>query len=163
MACSVFEIGGRTESITKIAWENNAIKQKNALTQPYNYQAERFKAFMETNCIGRVEKAFQTALRDSKTVTAKMQLTAEEKKKEYYRIEGELNTKMAANVDDSLQAAIYDRVKDIDSREDGSRMSVVGIYAAIKGYDGIYIHNGNGWQHGFNVILNRSKVIASIE
>lgn len=159
----VFEIGGRTESITKIAWENNAIKQKNALTQPYNYQAERFKAFMETNCISRVEKAFQTALRDSKTVTAKMQLTAEEKKKEYYRIEGELNTKMAANVDDSLQAAIYDRVKDIDSREDGSRMSVVGIYAAIKGYDGIYIHNGNGWSHGFNVILNRSKVIASIE
>ena len=35
----------------------------------------------------------------------------------------------------------------------------VGVYAAIQGYDGYYVPNGNGYSNSFMIILNRSKVI----
>lgn len=159
----LFKIGGQSFSIARIAWENNAIKRKNALTQPYNYQAERFKTFMETNCIGRVEKAVDHALRNSKDATKKLQDECDEKQKNYYKIKDELAQETQANISGTLYSYIYDEVKSLSTRSSGDSMSAVGIYAAMRGYDGIFVHNGNDCNHGFNVILNRSKIITSVE
>lgn len=159
----LFRIGGQTLSITRHGWENNAIKRKNALTQPYNFHATRFKTFMETNCISRVSKAVDDALKHSHDATQKLQKDVENKKKDYYTIEDKIKQETAANISDDLYSYIYDRVKNLDPRDDGDSMSVLGIYAAWQGYDGIFVHNGNSGIHGFNVILNRSKVITSIE
>jgi len=159
----VFEINGQRESIARESWENNAIRRKSAITSPYHYQAELFKTFMETNCIGKVQKAIDFALRHSTDATAKAQAEADTKEKEYYKIDADLKQAMQNSVSDSLYSYIYSKVKGLGLRDSGDNMSVVGIYAAMKGYDGIYIHNGNDWNHGFNVILNRSKVITSME
>ena len=40
---------------------------------------------------------------------------------------------------------------------------VLGIWAALKGYDAIECKNGNGSSNSFYVILNRSKLIISNE
>ena len=160
---ALFSIGGQSISITRHGWENNAIKRKNSLTQPYNYHATRFKTFMETNCVGRVQKAVDHAIKNSTDATKKLQTEVEVKKKMYYDIQDQIQRESQANFANDLYSYIYDRVKGLDPRSDGDSMSVVGIFAAMEGYDGIFVHNGNGGIHGFNVILNRSKVITSIE
>lgn len=160
----LFKVGGQVLSITRNGWNTNAIKQKNALTQPYNWHAERFKTFMETNCIRKVEKAVQYAIDNSTDAVNKLKDDVQKVSKEWYDKKAEYDKELAAaTTNDSLYALIYDRVKDIGPRNSGDNISVVGIYAAMKGYDGIYVHNGNTENHGFNVILNRTKVITSME
>ena len=160
----LFKIGGATLSITRHGWENNAIKRKTALTKPYNYHAERFKTFMETNYIGRVGKMVDVAMRKSDTISNQLKSDVATKKNEYYTKESELNNKIqSAAKGDDLYSHIYSRVRNLNSRRSGSDMSLLGIYAAMKGYDGIYVHNGNDGSHGFNVILNRSKIVTSMD
>ena len=162
---AVFRIGGESLSITRYGWDNNAIKRKNAMTQPYNYHAERFKTFMETNCISTVDKAVKHAIANSSDRIKKMKDEVQDYKKQWYDKKAEYDKETsAASGLDSLRGIIYNRVKDIGPRDSGeSTMGLVGIYAAMMGYDGIYVHNGNTSNHGFNVILNRTKVITSIE
>lgn len=160
----LFKIGGATLSITRHGWDTNSIKRKNSLTQPYNYHAERFKLFMETNYIGRVGKMVDNAIKNSHEISKKLRADVEEKKNEYYAKKTELDNKIqSVSSGDDLYSHIYSNIKNINERDSGHKMSVVGIYAAMKGYDGIYVHNGNGGSHGFNVILNRSKIVTSID
>lgn len=160
----LFKIGGATLSITRHGWENNAIKRKTALTKPYNYHAERFKTFMETNYIGRVDKMVNAALKNSGYISKQLKSDVDTKKFEYYKKEIELNTKIQLTAKgDDLYSHIYSRVRNLSSRHSGDNMSLLGIYAAMKGYDGIYVHNGNDSSHGFNVILNRSKIVTSMD
>lgn len=160
----LFKMGGQLLSITRHGWDNNAIKYKNALVPPYNYHAERFKTFMETNCIRKVEKAVKDAVDNSTDAINKLKDNVQKVSKQWYDKKAEYDKEVAAaTTDNSLYGLIYNRVKDIGSRDSGGNISVVGIYAAMKGYDGIYVHNGNSENHGFNVILNRTKVITSME
>jgi hypothetical protein len=160
-----FKMNGETMSISRYAWEHNAIKQKNAITQPYNYHASEFKVFMETNCISVVDKAVKYAIANSSDRIKKLKEDVSAREKEWYGKKAELDietTKLSSP--DSLRGIIYDKIKDIGPRDSGSStIGCVGIYAALMGYDGIYVHNGNTGNHGFNVILNRSKVITSVE
>lgn len=160
----LFKIGGATLSITRHGWDTNSIKRKNSLTQPYNYHAKRFKLFMETNYIGRVGKMVDNAIKNSHEISKKLRADVEEKRNEYYAKKTELDNKIqSVSSGDDLYSHIYSNIKNINERYSGNNMSVVGIYAAMKGYDGIYVHNGNGGSHGFNVILNRSKIVTSID
>lgn len=159
----LFRMGSESISITRNGWDTNAIKRKNMFTPFYNFHAERFQTFMETNCVRKVEKAVEHALKNSKDATEKLAKERDEKKTAYHEIEEELNELSAKNLTSTLYSCIYNAVKGLGTRSSGSSMSVVGIYAAIRGYDGIYVHNGNGENHGFNVILNRSKIITSVE
>ena len=160
-----FRMGAETLSIARYSWENNAIKYKNAMTPPYNYHAERFKTFMETNCISRVDKAVKNAIANSSDRIKKMKDEVQDYQKQWYDKKAQYDKETsAASGLDSLRGIIYNTVKDIGPRKSGEySMGVVGIYAAMMGYDGIYVHNGNTSNHGFNVILNRTKVITSIE
>ena len=158
-------MNGESISITRYAWYNNAIKRKNAMTQPYNYHAERFKTFMETNCISVVDKAVKYAIANSSDRIKKLKEDVSAREKEWYGKKAELDIETAKlSSTDSLRGIIYDKIKDIGPRDSGSStIGCVGIYAALMGYDGIYVHNGNTGNHGFNVILNRTKVITSVE
>lgn len=159
-----FTIGGETLTIARYSWENNAIKRKNSLIQPYNFHAERFKTLMETHCIRRVETAVKKAVDNSTDAVKKMKDDVQAISKSWYDKKSEYDKEVAAaSTDESLYGLIYDSVKDIGPRNSGDNISVVGIYAAMKGYDGIYVHNGNTENHGFNVILNRTKCITSME
>lgn len=159
-----FTIGGETLTIARYSWDNNAIKRKNSLTQQYNFHAERFKTFMETHCIRRVEVAVKKAIDNSTDAVKKMKDDVQAISKSWYDKKSEYDKEVAAAATgDSLYGLIYDKVKNIGPRDSGGDISVVGIYAAMKGYDGIYIHNGNTENHGFNVILNRTKCITSME
>ena len=62
-----------------------------------------------------------------------------------------------------MYKAVYNQLQGVDYRNTGAQKSILGIYAVLKGYDGIYVKNGNGGKHGFEIILNRSKIITSVE
>lgn len=160
-----FTIGGQTLSIARYSWDNNAIKRKNAMTQPYNYHAELFKTFMETNCISRVSKAVQYAISNSSDRIKKFKDDVQKCQMDWNAKKAVFDKESAKLSDtDSLRGIIYNKVKDVKPRDGGSsHMGCIGIYAAMMGYDGIYVHNGNTSDHGFNVILNRTKIVTSIE
>lgn len=162
---ALFTIGGNSISITRNGWNTNAIKRKNAMTQPYNFHAEKFKTFMETNCIRPVEKAVQYAINNSKDKIQQLKDDVQNLQKAWYDKKDEYDKETAVAVNsDSMLGLIYQKVKDIGPRNASSdAMGYVGIYAAAVGYDGIYVHNGNTSNHGFNVILNRTKIVTSIE
>ena len=161
----VFTIGGESMSISRYAWEHNAIKVKNSLTPPYNYHATLFRVFMETNCISRAEKAVRYAIDNSKNVIDKMKDDVQAASRKYYAKKSEYDTlSNASNTGNTIRGMLYNRLKSIGPRDSGEdRMGLIGLYAAVKGYDGIYVHNGNSYNHGFNVILNRTKVVTSVE
>lgn len=159
-----FKMNGQICYIAAHSWENNAILRKNAMTSAYCYPAERFKIFMETNCISVVDRAVKAAKESSKgkikDIKDKMNDLENDwlkKKNEYDKLSND------AIKSDSLHGILYNKLKDVKSRDSGNTLGVIGIYAAMKGYDGIYVHNGNTSNHGFNVILNRTKVVTSID
>ena len=83
---------------------------------------------------------------------------------DYRNKEKEYNDEVAKNTSnpDDIYNKIYQQVKDCKYRSTGEEKSLLGIYAALKGYDGIYQPDGNSSGHGFVVVLNRSKIITSI-
>lgn len=155
---------GNTILISKSSWENNAIKRKNNMTKPYHFQAERFKNFYDVNAVKPAANAVKAEMNKSDGMVKKIQEEANKSEQSYYKKKIEYDTALnASGTNDTMIGAIYNTVKNLDPRDSGNHsMSVVGIYAALQGYDGIYVHNGNGGNHGFNVILNRSKIVASI-
>ena len=162
---ALFTIGGNSISITRNGWNTNAIKRKNALTQPYNFHAEKFKTFMETNCVRPVEKAVQKAINNSADKIKQLKDNVQVLQKAWYDKKDELDkeTQVSSNPDSMLDI-IYQGIKNIGPRNaSNDAMGWAGIYAAVLGYDGIYVHNGNTGNHGFNVILNRTKIVTSIE
>lgn len=93
-------------------------------------------------------------------------------KNDYYNKEKEYNDETAralaggtgAIKGTDIYSRIYNIAKHCTYQNSGnSSKSVLGLYAALKGYDGIYQPDGNGSGHGFTIILNRSKIVTSID
>lgn len=158
-----FSIGGQDLYISKYSWEHNAVKQKNQFSNPYHYQAEKFKVFFDTNCIKRVQQKIDAELYSGK-LTKSLQEKVNKNKNDYLKKEKEYNDATAlSGGSNDVYSRIYNIVKKCDYHSNGnSNKSLLGLYAALKGYDGIYQPNGNGSGHGFMIILNRSKIITSI-
>lgn len=158
------EIGNNDIYISKYSWNNNAVKQKNQFTSPYHFQAERFMTFFDTNCVKVAHDAVQKELKEGKK-SKELQEAIAQNKKDYYDKQKEYDeeTKVTSVNGTDLYSRIYNSVKNCEYRTSGDDKSLLGIYAALKGYDGIYQPDGNGSGHGFVVILNRSKIITSIE
>lgn len=157
------KIGHRELYIAKYSWNNNAVKQKNQFTAPYHYQAEKFTTFFNTNCVGPANAAAEKEIQNGK-MTQELNTKVNNAKKLYYDKEDEYNkeTQMAQLNPTDIYSRIYNAVKSLGYRDSGSRRSYLGIYAALKGYDGIYQPDGNSSGHGFTIILNRSKIVTSI-
>lgn len=157
------QIGNETLWITKYSWNTNAVKQKNQFTNPYHYQAEKFLTFFDTHCVKPAEDAVQKEL-SSGTMSRELKDKVNKNEIDYRNKEREYNDELAKNTSnpDDIYNKIYQQVKNCEYRSTGDEKSLLGIYAALKGYDGIYQPDGNSSGHGFVVILNRSKIITSI-
>lgn len=156
------EIGNNTLWISKYSWNNNAVKQKNQFTNPYHYQAEKFLTFFDTNCVKPAEDAVQKELLSGR-MTTELKDKVAKSQKAYYDKKQEYDDEMSKSTgSDDIYSRIYKEVKDYKYRSSGGAKSLLGVYAALKGYDGIYQPDGNGSGHGFVIILNRSKIITSV-
>lgn len=162
----LIELNQKEYYMSKYSWNNNAVKQKNQFTAPYHFQAERFMTFFDTNYVKPVEDAVQKELKDG-TTTKKLEEAVKKNEQDYNKkkdeYENEINTFNSKNGNDDIYTRIFKEVKDCSYSTSGSHKSLIGVYAALKGYDGIYQPNGNGCGHGFVIILNRSKIVTSVE
>lgn len=162
------EMGGRSLYLSKYSWNNNAVKQKNQFTAPYHYQAERFLTFFDTNCVKPAADALAAEVNSGrkaaelKTAIAKNKVDYTAKKREY-EDEISLTSSAAKGGKPDIYSRIYNAVKDCKYETSGSEKSLLGIYAALKGYDGIYQPCGNHSGHGFVIVLNRSKIVTSVQ
>lgn len=154
------ELGGNTLWISKYSWNNNAVKQKNQFTSPYHYQAEKFITFFDTNCVKKVEDAIQKEISSGK-IASELKNKIKESEKQYNKKKQEYDEELSLASND-IYSKIYKEVKGCEYRHSGGSKSLLGIYAALKGYDGIYQPDGNSSGHGFVIILNRSKIITSV-
>lgn len=158
--------GSRSIYIAKYSWEHNAIKQKNAMSRAYHFQVARFLTFFDTNKTQVVDKEVQREINAPDGIIRK-QLSEEISKLRtaYHDKQQEIDTetKVAAGKE-NLYDKLYKVLSRCNYRTSGnSDKSMLGIYAALRGYDGIYVRNGNGGIQGFTIILNRSKIITSID
>lgn len=153
-----FELGGADLWISKYSWNNNAVKQKNQFTAPYHYQAEKFLTFVDTNYVKPANDALQTELNKG-TAAKAIQDKVNQNRKDYNDKKLEYDRATSNDTADNIYGRIYKAVKDLNYRSSGDDRSLLGIYAALQGYDGIYQPDGNNSGHGFTIILNRSKIV----
>lgn len=160
------ELGGRDLYISKYSWNNNAIKQKNQFTAPYHFQQQKFSVFFDTNCVRPAAEAVQKELVSGKKAKD-LQNKVNSLRTDYYAKEKEHNDATSVKSGESKQTDIYSRiyneVRNCSYSSSGNYgKSIIGVYAALKGYDGIYQPDGNGSGHGFMIILNRSKIVTTV-
>ena len=120
--------------------------------------------YLDTNCVKPASDAVQKEL-DSGKKSAELKAKVAKSKQDYYNKEKEYNDEIniAGSVSgNDIYSRIYNKVKSYGYRSSGGDKSLLGIYAALKGYDGIYQPDGNGSGHGFVIILNRSKIVTSL-
>ena len=161
------ELGGRDLYISKYSWNNNAIKQKNQFTPPYHFQQQKFSVFFDTNCVRPATEAVEKELMSGKKAQ-ELKDKVNKLRADYYAKEKEYNdatstASSGASSGKDIYSRIYNVVRNCSYSSSGNYgKSVIGIYAALKGYDGIYQPDGNGTGHGFTIILNRSKIVTNV-
>lgn len=129
-----------------------AIKQKNQFTQPYHFALERFHQWVMTEHVLKVEKAKQAAVDELGEKINKLKSDIQDYKTQRSNLNQQLSALSNPDPDADIYSAIYHEVK-------RGSLEAVGVYAALKGWDGIYQPHGNGGKNTFAVILNRSKIV----
>lgn len=151
----VFALPNSKEKFTlsRYQWENNAIKQKNALSKAYNYPLKSFQNWMMKEHYGVIDKKVAEELKNISPVINQLQsdivITENELERKNKDI---LEIKQVKNPDDTIMSGIYSAALEKDYES-------IGVYAALKGYDALIQPNGNGSSNSFMIILNRTKVI----
>lgn len=129
-----------------------SIKQQGQWGSTFNSAVQRFQLWFDRNCNTPAAAARQEALTHVSEIIDKLSkekyvlITKLDDKKQ------ELHTETTVDPEKSLHNAIYHYATS------GYR-EAYGIYAALKGYDAIEVPNGNGHNHSFYVIVNRSKMV----
>jgi hypothetical protein len=144
--------------ISKYSWNNNAVKQKNSFTVPYHYQAEKFQTFFDTNFIKPVKDAITSEI-NSGNIGRDLRSKVIKNESDYYKKKNEYDDEVNKSIPDNIYGYIYNICKDLNYRSRGRERSVLGIYAALRGYDGIIQPDGNDHGHSFCIVLNRSKIV----
>lgn len=129
-----------------------AIKQKNQFTPPYHYALQRFVEWVRTEHVNKVARAKQQAIDDLGPVITDLQNKISQAKSKRDTLNDQINQLNNPDPDANIYAAIYDQVK-------RGNMEAVGVYAALKGYDGMYQEHGNGGRNTYAIIFNRSKIV----
>lgn len=149
-----FELPNSDEKCVVNIYQYNgqfSILQKNPFAPAYNGAVNRFMNWMETNHVAKAYEAYKEE-RDSKGDKIDA-LNKQKSDAQDERRKKEVELADSTNVGEStMLGAIY--------KNKGYRQ-VLGLFAAIKGYDAIEVKNGNGEANSFYVILNRSKLIVS--
>lgn len=143
-----------TFTITQNQYERpNAIKRKNAFSPAYHFPIERLKEWFTREHVAKVDAAVKEAVDNLGDAVSKLQGQISDLRQKYSDKKNEIKKKSCPDPNGSIMEAIYDAVVNHGSMEE------LGIYAALKGYDGLYQSNGNGSGHGYQIILNRSRLV----
>ena len=130
-----------------------SILRKNPFTPAYNGAVARFVNWIETEHISKAVDAYKTERDNRGDKVTKLQNERNAKNTELRDKKDELD-KVSTADDSTFMGAIY---------HNKGYAEVLGLYAAIRGYDAIECKNGNGRKNSFYVILNRSKATVSNE
>lgn len=151
---ATFELPNSSEKCVVNVYQYNgpfSILRKNPFAPAYNAAVQRFVNWMETEHISKAWTALKEERDSSGDKMDSLKQQKANKEAERRGKEAELADSTNAN-DSTMLGAIY--------KNKGYRQ-VLGLFAAIKGYDAIEVTNGNGRKNSFYVILNRSKLIVS--
>lgn len=105
-----------------------------------------------TEHVAKVERAKQAAIDDLGDKINNLKTDIQNYKTNRASLNQQLNQLSNPDPDADIYSAIYSEVK-------GGSLEAIGVYAALKGYDGIYQPHGNGGPNSFAIILNRSKIV----
>lgn len=149
----VFSLPNAREKFTiqKFIWDDpRSIRQAYSVAPFYHLTASRFEDWLMTNHVNPArEKAEEAVRTDGQKELSDLTSKIEDLKSKTRVKKKEYDDAMTPDVKNNIyQAAISDF---------GEKS--LGVIAAIRGYDGIYVPKGNDSSNGFAVILNRSKVV----
>lgn len=157
---AVFRLPNGPEEISISEYQYDgpySIKRQMQILPHYNHAVQRFNEWFERNQVRYAEDVKNDALKNSAAGAKKLLDRSDSLKTKREQKKKELNNlrNPSSNVDANkgFYEAIYDAYQNRWSK------CVVGLYAALKGYDGIKVKNGNNKGNSFMVILNRSKLI----
>ena len=138
-------------SIMRYSYElQNSIRRRNAILPAYHLTADVFTNWLNRTHISKVESALKSAMDEIPDKVNKLKDEITKLKGEYNQKNAEIKAKSNPDPEESMYNAIY---------ANRHHPEVLGVYAAMLGYDGLYQNNGNGSGHGYAVILNRSKIV----
>lgn len=139
---------------SRYRYENDAIKRKNGFARPYNYPVRQFKDWIMREHYGKIEDAVKEAVKNLDDEVNRLQKERAEAFK-VYQEKSAAARKVSANSvgdpDKDIYAAIYQSSRSYDE--------VLGVYAALQGYDAMIQPNGNRCGNSFMIVFNRSKII----
>lgn len=152
-----FTLPNSDESLSINIYQYNgpfSIKQKNAFTPAYNGAVKRFQEWMTREHVQKVADAVKVALDSSGDMIAELKDKKNNKVSERNAKQSTLTALSKSDPDKTIWGALVSN-KGFDE--------MLGIWAALKGYDAIECKNGNGRSNSFYVMLNRSKLTISNE
>lgn len=151
-----FELPNSTEKCSINAYQYDgpfSILRKNPFSPAYSGAVSKFVNWMETEHISRAVDAFKAERDKSGDKISTLQKQRSDKVAERHAKEDELRDATTAD-DSTIMNSVY--------KNRGYRQ-VLGVFAALRGYDAIECRNGNSRDNSFYVILNRSKLTVSNE
>lgn len=131
----------------------NVIRRPVAMLPAYHFYAKKFKEWFITEHVQKVESAVQEAVDNIGFKVENLKKEINTLSNKYDEKIEEIQEKKKIDPSKSIMHALYYESAVLH------RAQALGIYAAIKGYDGYYKPKGNGKSNGFAIILNRSKLV----
>lgn len=131
----------------------SCIRRRNAFSPYYHIFAKHFEDWFINEHVAKVEKVKNKAVDDLGDKIKNLEEKLSKLEDKYSKKRKEIRKAQVPDPEKGIYEAIYNDI--VTSH----RFESVGIYAALKGYDGLYQPNGNGSGHGYAIILNRSKLI----
>jgi hypothetical protein len=127
-----------------------SIKRKNQITPAYNSAVERFRTWMNTNKVQKVEDAVNERKKEKSGEINEMMKKKVDLENEVNKKNNDLKNLNTPDPDADIMQAIV-----------GNKFysEVAGIYAALKGYD--VIRQSFGTDRCYYAVLNRSKMVYS--
>ena len=149
-----FTIPNSNETITISQYQyENSVKRKNSLSPSYNYTISRLTDYLQRKLVKPIENEITNRIANSQNELQKLyddkQKKSSERDKKVNSVNDLRNNGNRPSEKDSFMAQVTG---------DNAYGEMLGLYAAARGYDGIYSESAN-----YMVVLNRSKLIVSNE
>lgn len=143
-------------TIMQYQWDMpSIIRRANPLSPNYHNYAKRFEIWFTTNHVSIVKAKVDEEMKTIGDKVNKLKDEIQKKQSEGDAKRDEIQKLQMSKLDPDSN--VYHAIK--ESLGGWNSYVALGVYAAIKGYDGIYVKNGNHSRCGFVSMLNRSKII----
>ena len=129
-----------------------AVKKKNTFTSGYHNSIERFRNWVNSTRVKAIHDELDKETQNSGKKMNDLYVKRSDLAKDLERKTKEIDSLTQTNPDNGVLDAI---------NHYKNHTTVLGLYAAVKGYDAIEVPDGNGRGNSYYVVLNRSKMIFS--